>query len=149
MDVIINNAAPGTPVQVIPQQSVPQQYIPQQSTPSQPAPFGPGDGSDDGPGGFFLVVLILGAVIFFRRRRQQWRGEPSSPDGAGSKLGGEVRDTFRRGRARLLGDHPLDLARERYAKGEINADEYETLRRTLSGEPARGPASGGDAPLNI
>lgn len=144
MDVIINNAAPGTPVQVIPQQ-----YIPQQSTPYQPAPFGPGNRADHGPGGFFLVALILGAVILLSRRRQPWHGQRGGPGGAGGKLGGEVRDTFRRGRTRFLSDPALDLARERYAKGEINADEYETLRRTLSGEPAPSPASGGDAPLGV
>lgn len=142
MDVIINNAVPGTPVQVIPQQ-----YVPQQSTPSQPAPFGPGNRSEGGPGGLFLV-LILGAVIFLSRR-QLWRDRRGGPPlSAGSNPGAEMRDTLRRGRARFLSDHALDLARERYAKGEINADEYETLRRTLSGEAPRGPASG-DAPLNI
>ena len=37
---------------------------------------------------------------------------------------------FTRGRDR--GQSPLDIARERYAKGEITAEEFEKLRRDLS-----------------
>ncbi|GAA5534972.1 SHOCT domain-containing protein [Deinococcus aluminii] len=124
VDVIINNAAPGTPVQVIPQPY---------GGPYPPGSYGYGPGYGPGlHGGFplFPLLLIIGAVLFLRR--WGWRHRPQFTDGG--RLGEEVRDTFRRGRARFLEGHALEIARERYAKGEINADEYETLRRTLMDE---------------
>ena len=39
----------------------------------------------------------------------------------------------------------LDIARERYARGEINADEYAALRRDLGGEEDTGARPDGQA----
>jgi hypothetical protein len=35
---------------------------------------------------------------------------------------------------------PLEILQTRYAKGEITREEYETIRRDLTGEPAPAPA---------
>ncbi|WP_019586282.1 SHOCT domain-containing protein [Deinococcus apachensis] len=149
MDVIINNATPGA-VQMVPQQYVPTPGV----TYAAPYGYGPGYRHEGGFPGFFLVLLIIGAVVFLRRRGawRRWTGAGGPGGPAGGNLGDDVRDTFRRGRARFLNDHALDIARERYAKGEINADEYETLRRTLSGEEGgapRPPAGGDEGTLKL
>ncbi|OLV19108.1 hypothetical protein BOO71_0003766 [Deinococcus marmoris] len=57
--------------------------------------------------------------------------EPSEDDWS---LREDPRDMFRRTREKFFSDGALGIARERYARGEIKADEFETLRRTLSGE---------------
>ena len=133
MDVIINNA---TPAQVIPQTYTP--YV-------APQGYGPGFHGHDGPG-FFPFLLLIGAVLFFRRRRfMNRRRELLGRGGPVGGMGDEVLGTFRRGRERFFGDGALDIARERYARGEINADEYETLRRTLSGDSVETPRPGGAA----
>ncbi|GBF06996.1 hypothetical protein DAERI_110178 [Deinococcus aerius] len=147
MDVIINNATPGATLQMVPQQYVPAPGLGS----SAPYGYGPGYRHDGGFPGFFLVLLIAGAVVFLRRRGA-WRRWAGAGGPAGGHLGDEVRDTFRRGRSRFLNDHALDIARERYARGEINADEYETLRRTLSGEEGgapRPPAGGDEGTLKL
>ena len=36
---------------------------------------------------------------------------------------------------------PLEILQTRYAKGEITREEYETIRRDLTGEPAPAPAA--------
>lgn len=147
MDVIINNAIPGTPIQMVPQQYVP---APGYGAPYGYGPYAPRGGFHGG----FLVLLILGAVLFLRRRNRwrRWQEAEGPGSQAGGHLGDEMRDTFRRGRARFLNDRALDIARERYAKGEINADEYEALRRTLSGEregTPRPPAGSGEGTLQL
>ncbi|MFC4637949.1 SHOCT domain-containing protein [Deinococcus hohokamensis] len=127
MDVIINNA---TPAQVVPQTYTPTQLVPQGYQ-----GYGPGAHHDGGPG-FLPLLLVIGAVVFFRQRHlmnRRWGLAGHGP------MGGEVRDTFRRGRERFFADGALEIARERYAKGEIKTDEYEALRRTLAGEPTESP----------
>lgn len=39
---------------------------------------------------------------------------------------------------------PLEILQTRYAKGEITREEYETIRRDLTGEPAPAPAPAAD-----
>lgn len=144
MDVIINNA---TPAQVVPQTYTPYQTGPQGFGFQGPG-YSPGFHGHDGPG-FFPVLLLIGAVLFFRRRmtgrhvmnrRRELLGH-----GPSGRVGDDMLGTFRRGRERFFGDGALDIARERYARGEINADEYETLRRTLSGDSVETPRPGGAA----
>ncbi|CAM3813728.1 SHOCT domain-containing protein [Deinococcus frigens] len=141
MDVIINNPA------------VPQvQYTPLTQTPAGYGPgYGPGYGDHHGGPGFLLPLLLLGGFLFFRAggrrrwaRRQQMQ-RPNTADGPAPTSPRDdwhlredpredMRDMFRRGREKFFGDGALGIARERYARGEINADEYENLRRTLGGE---------------
>lgn len=132
MDVIINNATPAAPVQVAP--ALPQ-YLPQQAVPYGYGPYAFRD--HDGPPIGLFVLLGVGALLFFRRRGR-WERRLAS---AGGRPGSSAEDLWQRGRARLLGDRALDIARERYARGEINADEYAALRRDLGGEDAGNAAT--------
>ncbi|ULH15211.1 hypothetical protein MF271_14835 [Deinococcus sp. KNUC1210] len=60
--------------------------------------------------------------------RQNWQQGRERFFGGGGLFGnGSVTD-------RLLGDKALDIARERYARGEIDADQYAELQRNLSRE---------------
>ncbi|MVN87088.1 hypothetical protein GO986_09940 [Deinococcus sp. HMF7620] len=136
MDIFVNNA---------PAQAVPQTYLPLQGV-----PYGYGPLSaprHDGPPGFLLVALGIGAFLFLRRRRLHRFGGP----GQMPEEVRHLRETFRQGRSRFMTDQAQQIARERYAKGEINADEYEALRRTLSGEHKPGqsgqPEAEGDLKL--
>lgn len=54
----------------------------------------------------------------------------------------DIRENFRRGRQQFVTNGALDIARERYARGEINAEEYQTILKTLSTQ------SGGNQPGN-
>ncbi|THF88011.1 hypothetical protein E7T09_01955 [Deinococcus sp. KSM4-11] len=130
MDVIINNPA-ATP---LPAQS----YAPMQATPYGYGPMAYGPYHEHHGPGFLLPLLLLGGFLLFKRRR--FMGRRFMAGGPGSALDGQemaadMRDRLRRHRDRFVNDSALHIARERYAKGEINADEYEALRRTLGGEP--------------
>lgn len=154
MDVIINNP----PAAQLPAQG----YAPVQATPYGygPVPYGPYH-DHHGPG-FLLPLLLLGGFLLFRRgrhtRRRWMAGGPGRMTAGmepGQDVAAEMREKFRQHRDRFMDaatgqDSALHIARERYAKGEINADEYEALRRTLGGEPRpdRNPASG-DGDLKI
>ncbi|MEF2277488.1 hypothetical protein V3W47_04195 [Deinococcus sp. YIM 134068] len=130
MDVIINNATPAQ-VQVAP--ALPQ-FVPQQAVPYGPSGYGfRPDNDNDGPGFGLFLLLGVGAVLLFRRRRR-WGPRHASAGGAA----GETKEFWQRGRARFFSDRALDIARERYARGEINADDYAALRRTLGGEDMGG-----------
>jgi putative membrane protein len=69
--------------------------------------------------GMFLVVLFWGLVIaalvlgirWLIRADQRGRIQPQQP----------------------RADDPLEILRERYARGEIDDEEYERRRRTLAG----------------
>ncbi|MFC4452565.1 SHOCT domain-containing protein [Deinococcus sonorensis] len=135
MDVIINNP--------------PAQTFQTQAVPSYPAGYyAPHD--HGGPGFLLPLLLIGGAVLFFRGRgRRHWR-ERRMMMGAGngrgweaqtdaSKDDGDWSEKLRRGRDRFFSDGALNIARERYARGEIDAEQYEALRRTL-GDPTASAA---------
>lgn len=151
MDVIINNA---TPAQITAQPA--QTYAPIQG---MPYGYGPQAyqpyGHHDGPGFGFFALLGLGIFLVARarRKRQMWRHRmgrggmssgPHSLAGAGadwgkpdmdrSEMADEWRENFRRGKQKFFSDGALAIARERYAKGEINADEYQNLTKTLMGD---------------
>ena len=174
MDVIINNPpAPQLPIP-LPAQLPAQGYGQVQATGYGygPMPYGQYQGQH-GPG-FLLPLLLIGAFVLFARRRLGRRfmaGGPGSHGGgpdlarsdlarsdlarsdmARSDMAQEMREKFRRGRDRFVNDSAQHIARERYARGEIDADEYEALRRTLSGEfrpdrPTDKPAQGSDLKL--
>ena len=59
----------------------------------------------------FWAAIIVGIVALVRWLRLQGHGASSS--GAG-------------------GESPLDIAKRRYAAGEITQEEFETLKRSLS-----------------
>ena len=67
---------------------------------------------------FFWAVIIVGAVLIIRYFTTG-HGGVSSGQGAGSIAPG--RD-------------PLEILRERYAKGEIDTEEFEQRKRTLEGK---------------
>ncbi|QFP76989.1 hypothetical protein [Deinococcus sp. AJ005] len=149
MDVIINNPAPQTA------------YTPMIQSPAGYGPgYGPGYGyHDHGGPGFLFPLLLIGGLVFLRARgkRRRWAKRqhmqrlnmaggpvPTPPQQDDWNLREDpredMRDMFRRGREKFFSDGALGIARERYAKGEINADEYENLRRNLGGEgESRGP----------
>lgn len=137
MDVIINNPPVAqTPAPV---------YSQMQATPYGYGPMPQGYQHHHGPG-FLLPLLLIGGFVLFKRRRVMRRfmagqGGSIGPVGCGPRDGQELsdmreqmREKFRQGKDRFVNDQALSIARERYAKGEINEGEYETLRRNLSGE---------------
>ena len=139
MDVIINNATPSATPQV-------QQYAPITQTPQG---YGPGYGEyrdHHGGPGFLLPLLLVGGFFLFRgrnkRRRQMMRrwqmanNGPTMPEDNhdAPDFVDDIRENFKRGRQRLFNDGALNIARERYARGEINADEYQAIAKALMGE---------------
>ena len=114
-----------------------------------PYGYGTSSGHSHGGPGFLLPLLIGGGFLFLRARdrRRRWArpqqmhrpttaGGPAvhGPSEDDWSLREDPRNMSRRTREKFFSDGALGIARERYARGEINADEYETLRRTLSGE---------------
>ncbi len=142
MDVIINNpAASAAPAQSYAPAPAPQ-YFQGYAAPPYPQGYGPGYGRDHGGPGFLLpLLLIVGGFLFFRngrrRRFQQWRRMARTSGGAQGQGpeeqedNGSVFDDLRRGKDKFFGDRAMDLARERLAKGEITASEFETLKKAL------------------
>lgn len=140
MDVIINNPVASAQPQA--------QYAPITQTPYG---YGPGSGAyqenhaHGGPG-FLLPLLLVGGFLFWRgknkRRRmmQRWQmaggpaGMASNRPHDAPDFVDDIRENFRRGRERFMSDGALGIARERYAKGEINAEEYQAIVKALSGE---------------
>lgn len=132
MDIFVNNApAPVQAPAYTQMQGVPYGYGPQT--------YGPYH-DHHGPG-LLLPLLLIGGIVLFKRRRfaryamnRHAGHQPHAEDFGTEKFAQDMRDKFRKGRERFAHGGALDMARERYAKGEINADEYETLRRNLSSE---------------
>ena len=145
MDVIINNAGPSATPQV--------QYAPITQTPQGYGPgYGEYQGHHGGPG-FVLPLLLVGGFLFFRsrnkRRRQMMRrwqmaGGPAMPGGNANPnpdapdFVDDIRENFKRGRQRFFSDGALNIARERYARGEINEGEYQAIVKALMGEQNSG-----------
>lgn len=138
MDVIINNPPAAT-------QMPAQSSAPMQATPYGYGPMSYGQYHDHHGPGFLLPLLLIGGLLLLKRRRflgRRWMaGGPGRMNGmeSGPDMAAEMREKFRQHRNRFVSgpaeqDSALHIARERYARGEINADEYEALRRTLGGE---------------
>ena len=75
-----------------------------------------------GMGGFwgfgmmaFWILVVVGVVLLIRWYASETRGNPSVLYGKGA----------------VARNHELEIARERFAKGEINLDEYGAIRRGL------------------
>jgi putative membrane protein len=68
-----------------------------------------------------IIVLIVLAIRWLIRADRNSRLPPSGPGGAAG--------WDRSGAA----DDPLEILRQRYARGEIDDEEYERRRRTLTG----------------
>lgn len=85
-----------------------------------------------GGGGFLLgglgsvvwTVLIVLAVLWVNRNWDKIKSYVSST-ASSIKVGGGS-----------SAQAPLEILQTRYAKGEITREEYETIRRDLTGEPA-------------
>lgn len=60
----------------------------------------------------FLAVLVAAAIILVRGTAGAWSGPASSPHSPASRT-------------------PLDILRERFARGEIDKEEFEERRRVL------------------
>lgn len=148
MDIFINNP----PAQTAPAQSVQTVQAPAQSYPAQPyavqgyAPpaYGgyPPYGRHDGGGGFgFVLLALLGAFLFLRwnrfgGRRRRWammegRG-PGGQDAAGGESQGQR--GWKPPRVPWARDNAAEIARERFARGEINADELGAILKGLDAE---------------
>ncbi len=137
MDVIINNPAASAQPQL--------QYAPITQTPYG---YGPGYGAyqehHHGGPGVLLPLLLIGGFLFFRagarRRRMMRRWQMAGGQNFAAPAQGapdfvdDIRENFKRGRERFFSDGALNIARERYAKGELNADEYQALVKALGGD---------------
>lgn len=144
MDVIINNP---------PAQSVAPGYLPAPNYVQGYGPvygYGPAFGGPyrdhGGPGFFGVLLLILGGVLLVRfvRMRGRWeyrrrmRGVGAGGD-AGTASGedgereppfeGWGRDFWGRG---FSADRAQRIARERFARGEIDAEQYEAIKKGLA-----------------
>lgn len=90
-----------------------------------------------GGGGFFLggvmsvlwTVLIVLAVLWVTRNWASIKEYASRTVSSFQSRGGSASSQA-----------PLEILQTRYAKGEITREEYETIRRDLTGEPASAPA---------
>ena len=75
-----------------------------------------------------LVALIALAVFIFRALVRSGSGagsnRPANVPPTGAPEGAPAGET---------GDRALAILRERYAKGEINKEEYDSMRRDLAG----------------
>lgn len=93
-------------------------------------------GGHGGFGGFFLgglmsvlwTVVIVLLVLWVTRN---WSSITSSARRAASSL--------QTSSAPAGTQTPLEILQTRYAKGEITREEYETIRRDLTGEPVTPP----------
>ncbi|ADV68504.1 hypothetical protein [Deinococcus maricopensis] len=128
MDVIINNPADAATPVYTPYAAAPAPY-------GYGGPTGPGWGHHGG-GGFWVVFAVIAVVVIARARRRAWMGG----GGPGRDRGAPWRRAARHMPGALFGEHALNIARERLARGEISASEYATIRDTLRQEEPERPA---------
>ena len=85
-----------------------------------------GDGWDMGGGGWLgplLVLIVVGVVVYFVSRELTSRRltqRPPTPPAPGPYVAPPP-----------VRPEPLDILRERYARGDITLDEFETAKRAL------------------
>ena len=136
MDIFINNP-PAQSVQTV--QAPAQPYAVQGYAP--PAYGYPPYGRHDGGGGFgFVLLALLGAFLFLRwnrfgGRRRRWamtegRG-PVNPASGGDQ---PQERGWKLPRVPWARDNAAEIARERFARGEINADELGVILKGLDAE---------------
>lgn len=129
MDIFINNP----PAQMV--------QIPSVQIPAQGYGYAPySQDRNDGGGIGFVLLALLGVFLFLRwnrsGRRRRWA---MMGGGAGSRTEGpqatsqEGRD-WKPPRMPWMRDSAAEIARERFARGEINADELGLILKGLEGE---------------
>ena len=84
--------------------------------------------------GLLILILIAIAVVFLVRmldvRVERGRGRGGAPEPPARDLHGPATES-----ARDLGDDPaLRILRERYARGEIDREEFQQRQRDLGGD---------------
>ncbi|GAA1991290.1 SHOCT domain-containing protein [Kitasatospora viridis] len=87
----------------------------------------------------FLWLVLLGVVLVAVRRGRGRRFGPPWQGGPGGPFGGPP---WAAGRGAQAG--PLQVLGERFARGEIEAEEYRARRAVLTEQP--GPAGSGPVP---
>jgi hypothetical protein len=143
MDIFVNNP----PAQSVPLQSYPVQTVPFQGYGVPAYGYAPNGYGGHHGGGFGVVLLaLLGAFLFLRwnrfggRRRwamMQGRGygpgaQQGSQDGQAGQ-GASGRD-WKPPRMPWMRDNAAEIARERFARGEINAEELATILKGLDAD---------------
>ncbi|WP_424952878.1 hypothetical protein [Deinococcus sp.] len=133
MDVIINN--PPAAVQTAPLQGYGVQGY------GAPAyGYAPQYGEHHGGGFGFVLLALLGVFLFLRwnrfgGRRRRW----AMMDGRGGQPGGPQATSqegqgWKSPRMPWMRDSAAEIARERFARGEINADELGAILKGLEAE---------------
>ncbi|GEM45800.1 hypothetical protein [Deinococcus cellulosilyticus] len=127
MDVIINNPA------------APAQLQGQVYAPGQPQFYGKGYGHHDHHHGggfpFFLLLLIGGLFLAKKLKHKRWMEYRAAQGGQGVKgdhKDWNPRDFFEK-KAGWWGkqDSAVEIARERYARGEITLEQLQVIVKTL------------------
>ena len=135
MDIFINNP-PAQSVQ-IPSIQIPSVQVPFQGSAGQGYGYAPYPRHDGGFG--FVLLALLGVFLFLRWNRSGRRRRWAMMGGPGVKAEGtqgtsqEGRD-WKPPRMPWMRDSAAEIARERFARGEINADELGTILRGLDSE---------------
>ncbi len=133
MDVIINNPAPTA---TLPAQGFTPGYGPVYPSGGY-AGYGP-HWSHGGGSPFLGILFIVGAVLLvrFALRRAAFRRGWGGPRWAAARpeTQGTAEPSFRP-RWPFGGpeDSAMQIARERFARGELTAEEFDTIRRGLTG----------------
>jgi len=132
MDIFVNNP---------PAQNM--QTFPVQGYGAPAYGYGPQYGPPHGGGFGFVLLALLGAAFFvrwnrFSGRRRRWAMQGGY--GPAAQQGGpqaqEGRD-WKPPRMPWMRDGAAEIARERFARGEINADELAAILKGLDAEEGR------------